>query len=100
MRNTNISFFFRIIIYYPITAILALFSNILSNPLDETAPGDLEILRSAPALFKGIPIRKLTLAELTHLKFLDAFSMELARLGGLAIQKAGGSCVPIDMDYM
>ncbi|EHK22847.1 uncharacterized protein TRIVIDRAFT_150370, partial [Trichoderma virens Gv29-8] len=82
---------FWVIIYYPISAILALFSNILSNPLCETAPGDLEILRSAPTLFRSIPIRKLTLAELTHLKLLDAFSMELARLGGLAIQKAGGS---------
>jgi hypothetical protein len=82
--------FFRIIIYYPITAVLALFSNILSNPHDESAPGDLEILRAAPSLFKSIPIRKLTLAELTHLKFLDAFTMELARLGGLAVQKATG----------
>ncbi|UKZ74457.1 hypothetical protein TrVFT333_002126 [Trichoderma virens FT-333] len=81
---------FWVIIYYPISAILALFSNILSNPLSETAPGDLEILRSAPTLFRSIPIRKLTLAELTHLKLLDAFSMELARLGELAIQKAGG----------
>ncbi|KAL7948103.1 hypothetical protein V8C42DRAFT_316700 [Trichoderma barbatum] len=82
---------FWVIIYYPISAILALFSNILSNPLDANAPGDLEILRSAPALFKSIRIRKLTLAELTHLKFLDAFSMELARLGELAIRKAGGT---------
>ncbi|KAM0265331.1 hypothetical protein ACHAQJ_000171 [Trichoderma viride] len=81
---------FWIIIHYPIIAILALFSNILSNPLDETAPGDVEILRDAPSLFKSIPIRKLTLAELTHLKFLDAFTKELARLGGLAVQKAKG----------
>ncbi|KAH0531392.1 hypothetical protein TsFJ059_000229 [Trichoderma semiorbis] len=82
---------FWVIIYYPISAILALFSNILSSPLDETAPGDLEILKSAPTLFRIIPIRKLTLAELTHLKLLDAFSMELARLGELAIQKARGN---------
>ncbi|KAL7816025.1 hypothetical protein V8C44DRAFT_323740 [Trichoderma aethiopicum] len=81
---------FWIVIYYPITTILALFSNILSNPLDESAAGDLEILKSAPTLFKGIPIRKLTVAELTHLKVLDAFSRELARLGELAIQKAKG----------
>ncbi|KAL6857369.1 hypothetical protein J3F83DRAFT_763705 [Trichoderma novae-zelandiae] len=81
---------FWIIIHYPMTAILALFSNILSNPLDDCAAGDLEILRGAPALFRGIPIRKLTLAELTHLKFLDAFSRELARLGELAIRKANG----------
>ncbi|RFU73692.1 c6 zinc finger domain [Trichoderma arundinaceum] len=84
-----------IIIYYPITALLALFSNILSNPLDETAPADVEILKSAPDLFKSIPIRKLTLAELTHLKLLDSFTMELARLGGLAIRKASGF-VPAD----
>ncbi|KAJ4865417.1 fungal specific transcription factor domain-containing protein [Trichoderma breve] len=82
---------FWVIIYYPISAILSLFSNILSSPLDETAPGDLEILKSAPTLFRSIPIRKLTLAELTHLKLLDAFSMELARLGELAIQKARGN---------
>ncbi|KAL5088894.1 hypothetical protein Trisim1_006040 [Trichoderma cf. simile WF8] len=79
---------FWVIIYYPISAILSLFSNILSSPLDETALGDLEILKSAPTLFRSIPIRKLTLAELTHLKLLDAFSMELARLGELAIQNA------------
>ncbi|EGR49738.1 uncharacterized protein TRIREDRAFT_59760, partial [Trichoderma reesei QM6a] len=81
---------FWIVIFYPITAILALFSNMISNPLDESTAGDLEILKSAPTLFRDIPIRKLTMAELTHLKFLDAFSQEPARLGELAIQKARG----------
>ncbi|KAL7938426.1 hypothetical protein V8C35DRAFT_320230 [Trichoderma chlorosporum] len=91
---------FWVIIYYPISAILALFSNILSDPLDKTAPGDLEILKSAPTLFRSIPIRRLTLAELTHLKYLDAFSTELARLGELAIQKAGGKVPTHDEAYM
>ncbi|KAK1255665.1 hypothetical protein MKX07_007924 [Trichoderma sp. CBMAI-0711] len=80
----------RIVIFYPITAILALFSNMITNPLDESTAGDLEILKGAPTLFRDIPIRKLTMAELTHLKLLDTFSQELARLGELAIQKARG----------
>lgn len=85
--------FFRIIIYYPITAILALFSNIISNPLDENTLEDLEILQDAPSLFRSIPIRKLRLAELTHLRFLDAFTMELARLSRLAIETATGTAL-------
>ncbi|KAL5353809.1 hypothetical protein ACLOAV_001851 [Pseudogymnoascus australis] len=79
---------FWVIIFYPIGAILALFSNVLSDPLRPNADEDVNILSSIPELFHRIPIGKLTVAEITHLKFLSIFTIELIRLSKLAVQKA------------
>lgn len=45
----------------------------------------MHILREVPDLIRRIPIRKLTLGEVIHLRFLDGFTTELARLGACAI---------------
>ncbi|KAJ5090706.1 hypothetical protein N7532_009390 [Penicillium argentinense] len=49
---------------------------------------DAKILSDVPTLMRKIPIRYLTPAEIIHLKFLDGFTTELARLGMCAIYKA------------
>ncbi|KAL4866369.1 hypothetical protein BDV12DRAFT_187444 [Aspergillus spectabilis] len=82
---------FWAIIFYAITAILNLFHNILKNPLDSEVSRRVDILRDFPRLIRRIPIRTLTLGEVIHLRFLDEFTAELARLGECAISKARNS---------
>ncbi|KAL2821093.1 hypothetical protein BJX63DRAFT_427772 [Aspergillus granulosus] len=79
---------FWVVIFYAITGILTLFHNILKNPLHPGASSHVHILRDFPGLIRSIPIRTLTLGEVIHLRFLDRFTAELARLGDCAIAKA------------
>ncbi|KAE8139517.1 hypothetical protein BDV38DRAFT_280872 [Aspergillus pseudotamarii] len=78
---------FWVVLFYAITAILTLFRNILHNPLGPEAHHHVHILREVPDLIRRIPIRKLTLGEVIHLRFLDGFTTELARLGACAISQ-------------
>lgn len=77
----------RVVLFYAITAILTLFRNILHNPLGPEAHHHVHILREVPDLIRRIPIRKLTLGEVIHLRFVDGFTTELARLGACAISQ-------------
>ncbi|KAB8259950.1 hypothetical protein BDV32DRAFT_123704 [Aspergillus pseudonomiae] len=79
---------FWVLLFYAITAILTLFRNTLHNPLGPKAHSHVHILREVPDLIRRIPIRKLTLGEAIHLRFLDGFTTELARLGACAISQA------------
>lgn len=78
----------RVVLFYAITAILTLFRNILHNPLDSEINHHMNILHEVPDLIRRIPIRKLTLGEVIHLRFLDGFATELVRLCECAIAKA------------
>ncbi|KAK9772248.1 hypothetical protein SCAR479_11103 [Seiridium cardinale] len=80
---------FWMIIFYPMSAVLTIFCNILLNPGTSRALGDLELLRTAPELIKGIRIPRLTLDEVMHIKKIEDFVAEVIRLGLCAIQKAG-----------
>ncbi|KAK9485650.1 hypothetical protein V1527DRAFT_466489 [Lipomyces starkeyi] len=79
---------FWILVFYPITAVLTIFCNILLNPLDPRADEDLDLLNKVPDLIKGMPIRQLSLNEIMHIKFVQDFVTELSRLGKCAIFKA------------
>ncbi|KAI9040525.1 fungal specific transcription factor domain-containing protein [Aspergillus affinis] len=79
---------FWVVIFYVITAILTLFRNILKNPLDPAMADLVSVLQDVPSLIGRIPIRTLTLGPMIHLRFLDNFTGELARLGNSAILKA------------
>ncbi|KAK1147561.1 hypothetical protein N8T08_000903 [Aspergillus melleus] len=79
---------FWVVIFYVITAILTLFRNILKNPLDPAMADLVNVLQDVPSLIGRIPIRTLTLGPMIHLRFLDSFTGELARLGNSAILKA------------
>jgi hypothetical protein len=46
------------------------------------------VLQDVPNLIRKIPIRTLTLGPMIHLRFLENFAAELARLGNCAILKA------------
>ncbi|CEN60033.1 hypothetical protein ASPCAL02474 [Aspergillus calidoustus] len=79
---------FWVVIFYAITGVLTLFHNILKDPLRSDASTHVRILQDFPSLIRSIPISTLTLGEVIHMRFLDGFTAELARLGQCAILKA------------
>jgi hypothetical protein len=78
----------RVLLFYLLSANLALFCNILKDPLHLESSHDVAILQDVPAMINKIPIRNLTPAEVTHLRFLNGFTTELARLATCAVLKA------------
>ncbi|KAK9357276.1 hypothetical protein V1504DRAFT_442903 [Lipomyces starkeyi] len=79
---------FWMILFYPMSAILTIFCNILLNPLDPRAAEDLELIYRAPDLIKRMPLRQLSLNELKHINLVDDFVAEMSRLAQCAIIKA------------
>lgn len=75
-------------VFYPVSAVLTIFCNILLNPLDPRAVDDLELLSSTPELIKNMRMRQLTVAEIEHMQLVDTFVAELIRLGNCSITKA------------
>ncbi|KAH7191523.1 fungal-specific transcription factor domain-containing protein [Fusarium oxysporum] len=79
---------FWIIVFYPTAAMITLFFNLLMHPLDERAEQDLELLKSAADLVNSLPVQRLTPHEVSYMKDVNDFVLELVRLGRAAIAKA------------
>ncbi|KAL7819111.1 hypothetical protein V8C26DRAFT_419965 [Trichoderma gracile] len=79
---------FWVFIFYPVSALLSIFFNILRNPQHEYAEQDVELLSSATTLIRSMPIHRVTTHELEYLRKMDAFIEELTRLSRAAIEKA------------
>ncbi|KAG4258696.1 hypothetical protein FPRO06_08102 [Fusarium proliferatum] len=79
---------FWVIVFYPTAAMITLFFNILLYPLHERAEQDLELLKAAADLINSLPVRRLTTSEVSHMKLINDFVVELVRLGRSAICKA------------
>ncbi|KAJ4034861.1 hypothetical protein NW761_011352 [Fusarium oxysporum] len=79
---------FWVIVFYPTAAMITLFFNILMYPLHERAEQDLELLKAAADLINNLPVRRLTTCEVSHMKLINDFVVELVRLGRSAICKA------------
>ncbi|KAI5464261.1 hypothetical protein BGZ63DRAFT_439435 [Mariannaea sp. PMI_226] len=79
---------FWIIVFYPTAALMTIFLNIITNPLDSQAKLDLDLLSSATDLVRSMPVRRLTSYEIGHIKMVNEFVAELIRLGHCAILKA------------
>ncbi|KAF4973176.1 hypothetical protein FZEAL_9393 [Fusarium zealandicum] len=79
---------FWVVVFYPTSAMMGLFFNLIMNPLEEQAKMDLELLSSAADLVKNMPVRRLTPHELAHMKLVNDFVAELIRLSKCAIAKA------------
>ncbi|KAF4451993.1 transcriptional activator Mut3p, partial [Fusarium albosuccineum] len=75
---------FWVIQFYPTVAIITLFLNILINPLDNQAHLDLELLSSAAEIFRFMPMPQHTPRNLDQVQMLEAFVVELTRLGRCA----------------
>ncbi|KAI9039890.1 fungal specific transcription factor domain-containing protein [Aspergillus affinis] len=82
---------FWVVLFYPITAIMVMFSSVLEDPLNSSITHDLDILGEVPALIRQTPIREFTIAEMIHLESLADLTAELAKLGRLAQDKACSS---------
>ncbi|KAK9319400.1 hypothetical protein V1517DRAFT_332708 [Lipomyces orientalis] len=79
---------FWMILFYPMSALLTIFCNLLLDPLGPRAVQDLELLTSIPDMIRAIRIRQLTLNEILHIKLVDDVVAELTRLGRCAVVKA------------
>jgi hypothetical protein len=79
----------RIIVYYPVTACLTIFCNILISPLNSSAEDDVKVLQLVPDLVRKLPSRKLSINEMSHIRPIEDFVVELARLAACARQQAG-----------
>lgn len=71
------------------TAIVTIFSVALSNTKTSPVLRDLERLEDFVQVIRQIPIRKLTVAEITHLDFIEELVMEMSRLVLGASQQPG-----------
>ncbi|CAI7673772.1 unnamed protein product [Penicillium viridicatum] len=79
---------FWTLIFYPMSALLTIFCNILQNPLDPHSREDLGRLNVATVMIERIFSRKLHESELVHFKMVADFIAELKRLAECAIDKA------------
>ncbi|KAH7111030.1 hypothetical protein B0J13DRAFT_516379 [Dactylonectria estremocensis] len=79
---------FWIIVFYPTSAIMSLFLNIIMYPLDPQAKFDIDLLSEAAYLVRSMPVRKMTAYEMSHMKLVNDFVAELIRLAHCAIAKA------------
>ncbi|KAJ3938625.1 uncharacterized protein N0V96_011355 [Colletotrichum fioriniae] len=79
---------FWMVVFYPMSAILTIFCNLLLQPLNPQSEEDIELLNSVPKLIESMRNRHLTPNEVAHVKIVDDFVAELTRLGKRAIAKA------------
>lgn len=71
------------------SALLAIFCNILQHPLDPQASKDIGLLRTATGIMERIFLRQLSsVNEVVHIKLIADFVTELNRLAQCAIDKA------------
>lgn len=71
------------------SALLAIFCNILQNPLDPQSRKDLDLLKIASGMVERVFSRQLSsVKEVVHLKLVANFVVELKQLAGCAIEKA------------
>ncbi|RAH55214.1 C6 transcription factor [Aspergillus piperis CBS 112811] len=80
---------FWTLIFYPMSALLAIFCNILQNPSDPQATKDLGLLKTAMSMLERIFLRQpSSVNEIVHIKMIADFVAELYRLASCAIEKA------------
>ncbi|KAH8671573.1 hypothetical protein BX600DRAFT_250660 [Xylariales sp. PMI_506] len=79
---------FWIVLYYPMTAILTIFCNVLQNPLDARAEEDIRLLESFPELMSYLQSRQSVPRKLLDTTRALDFVLEAVRLCRCAINKA------------
>ncbi|KAL4882546.1 hypothetical protein BJY04DRAFT_226950 [Aspergillus karnatakaensis] len=80
---------FWTLIFYPMSALLAIFCNILQNPSEPQASKDLALLKSATGMLERVFLRQAySVSELVHVKLVADFVNELCRLANCAMEKA------------
>ncbi|KAL2854218.1 hypothetical protein BJX68DRAFT_254139 [Aspergillus pseudodeflectus] len=80
---------FWALIFYPMSALLAIFCNILQNPAEPQATKDLALLKSATGMLERVFLRQaFSVNELVHVRLVADFVNELCRLATCAMDKA------------
>ncbi|KAI9376625.1 hypothetical protein BJX61DRAFT_530779 [Aspergillus egyptiacus] len=80
---------FWMLIFYPMSALLAIFCNILQHPADLQASKDLALLKNATGMLERVFLRQASsVNELVHFKLVADFVNELCRLATCAMDKA------------
>lgn len=83
-------------VFYPLSAVTTLFSNILKDPLSQQARLDLELLRSSAGVIRNMPIRTVTHYEALQVAAVSDAILEVVRLGHCAITKANFEDVRVE----
>jgi hypothetical protein len=78
-----------VLLFYPISAVVTVFCNLLRNPLDSQAVDDLELLESIPNLARVDRARSSIPPFVLDLSTVDEFVAEVARLAKCAMVTAG-----------
>ncbi|KAG6989283.1 putative transcriptional regulatory protein [Fusarium oxysporum f. sp. conglutinans] len=76
---------FWLVVFYPMSATLTLFCNILLDPFDPQAEEDLNLLCTIPSLIRGLRKGPLAPKEQAYFEEVNEFFAELTRLGRCAI---------------
>ncbi|RBR16751.1 hypothetical protein FVER53590_25090 [Fusarium verticillioides] len=76
---------FWVIIFYPMTAISTIFFVALLDNRSDSENERLRLLQSFTQLIRQIPIKRLTVAEISHLEFIEEVVQEMSRLVLLAL---------------
>ncbi|KAH7024523.1 uncharacterized protein B0I36DRAFT_208134, partial [Microdochium trichocladiopsis] len=79
---------FWVVLFYPLSAIHVLFCDILTNPSEPAAMGDLRLLEATPVLVKNMRNMYLKDSEVEQLARVERFVAELVRLGHKAVARA------------
>ncbi|GAB1215274.1 hypothetical protein ATERTT37_004460 [Aspergillus terreus] len=80
---------FWMLIFYPMSAFMAIFCSILQNPSDPQATKDLGLLKNATGMMERVFLRQsYSIVEIVHIKLVADFVTELYRLAGCAVEKA------------
>ncbi|KAG5983902.1 hypothetical protein E4U55_006814 [Claviceps digitariae] len=78
---------FWFFIFYPLSALMTLFFNILQNPGHSLAVHDMKLLGKASQIIRRMPIRRVTPHETEYLVKMDRVAAELSRLSNCAIER-------------
>lgn len=76
----------RLILYYPISALVTLFANILQNPQDARARSDLKLMKSVVDFLTTLSSEDRE--SLAHFKRMLHICSEFERIGRIALEKA------------
>ena len=82
----------RVFIFYPVSALVTLFFNLVRDPQHEYAKHDIELLRAASEIIGGMPIQQVRppTQETEYLRKMLLFLSELDRLCTHAIARSSG----------
>lgn len=66
--------------FYPLTAIFNIFFSALLHAPAGSMSENLALLQNFPRVLRQIPVRNLTVAEISQLEFIEELAIEMNRL--------------------